>query len=267
MTDEILTKRCSDCETEKPVDQFYRYKEGGYLFRRCKVCHVALSKVQAKKRPRTKRNEYQKRYLDSHPEARERERQRRRDRYRNNKEYFLALGSRRRAWKLGGGGSHSEDAWRQLKELFGNRCLCCGQEKKLTRDHVIPLSRQGSDDITNIQPMCAACNKSKFTQAVDYRTREKVVLEELNDVGRLLFETERPQATEQFRKHKKESRFTGVFFVTKTKNWRVIITVNKERFDLGRYPTEIQAAEAYNRAAVLHIGQDAWQNDLSLALD
>lgn len=39
-----------------------------------------------------------------------------------------------------------------------------------TRDHIIPLSRGGSGDITNLQPMCATCNNKKGDK-ISFRDR------------------------------------------------------------------------------------------------
>jgi 5-methylcytosine-specific restriction endonuclease McrA len=60
----------------------------------------------------------------------------------------------------------------ELKELctyYANRCLCCGASAPLVADHVIPLSRGGDHDITNIQPLCKPCNNRKGTRNTDYR--------------------------------------------------------------------------------------------------
>jgi hypothetical protein len=61
---------------------------------------------------------------------------------------------------------HTEDQWQQLLEACGNRCACCDRhqgEAPLTRDHVVPLVKGGSDAITNIQPLCRSCNSMKMT--------------------------------------------------------------------------------------------------------
>ena len=77
---------------------------------------------------------------------------------------------RRRAQIFETGGDYSNDQWLALCEQYGNKCLACGEHKgKLTADHVIPLSRGGSNDITNIQPLCASCNSRKHDQIKDYR--------------------------------------------------------------------------------------------------
>jgi len=49
---------------------------------------------------------------------------------------------------------------------YNHRCLACGQEYGLSRDHVNP---EGPDDITNWQPLCLACNASKSNKKTDYR--------------------------------------------------------------------------------------------------
>jgi 5-methylcytosine-specific restriction endonuclease McrA len=74
-----------------------------------------------------------------------------------------------RARKRGNGGSHTLTEWREKCALFDNRCAYCGEEKPLTRDHDIPLSRGGTDDITNIIPACRLCNSKKRTRtAVEF---------------------------------------------------------------------------------------------------
>ena len=75
-----------------------------------------------------------------------------------------------RARKKGAGGRYTKQDWQELCERFGNRCLACGKiDCYLSPDHVIPLSRGGSNHITNIQPLCLPCNLSKNAKTVDYR--------------------------------------------------------------------------------------------------
>jgi 5-methylcytosine-specific restriction protein A len=38
----------------------------------------------------------------------------------------------------------------------------------LEADHVVPLTKGGSNDISNIQPLCGTCNRRKFVNIVDY---------------------------------------------------------------------------------------------------
>jgi len=70
---------------------------------------------------------------------------------------------RRRARKFGNGGSHTLAEWVDKCALLGNVCFYCGEAKPLTRDHKVPLTRGGSDDIENIIPACRSCNTRKGT--------------------------------------------------------------------------------------------------------
>ena len=63
--------------------------------------------------------------------------------------------------------THAE--WVELCARYNHRCLRCGETKPLTPDHVVPVSRGGSSDIGNIQPLCIDCNKRKNARTVDYR--------------------------------------------------------------------------------------------------
>lgn len=73
------------------------------------------------------------------------------------------------------GGRVTRVEWRQLKEFYDHRCAYCGQKKRLTMDHMIPLSRGGPHCIENIAPACSKCNGSKHAKGVlamvnmDYR--------------------------------------------------------------------------------------------------
>lgn len=67
-------------------------------------------------------------------------------------------------------GYHTDQEWQELLRVCEYRCSCCGRhqdETPLTRDHVIPLVKGGSDEIWNIQPLCRSCNSMKH--ADDYR--------------------------------------------------------------------------------------------------
>lgn len=87
----------------------------------------------------------------------------------NNPEKYTALMMLMRHRRLDVSGSFTAEEWRQLKERYGNRCLCCGRRRPLTVDHVIPVVKGGTGDIGNIQPLCFACNMAKFTKTIDYR--------------------------------------------------------------------------------------------------
>jgi 5-methylcytosine-specific restriction endonuclease McrA len=69
------------------------------------------------------------------------------------------------------GGSHTKKEWKDLCDRYGNICLACGEPEILTEDHVMPVSRGGTDYISNIQPLCQSCNSKKSTNATDYRQR------------------------------------------------------------------------------------------------
>jgi hypothetical protein len=43
----------------------------------------------------------------------------------------------------------------------GGKCVKCGSQEKLEFDHVIPLSKGGSNTARNIQILCQECNRTK----------------------------------------------------------------------------------------------------------
>ena len=70
----------------------------------------------------------------------------------------------------GNGGSYTPAEWTALCARYHNRCLDCDKRRKLTADHVIPVSKGGTSYISNIQPLCGPCNCSKGAKTIDFRS-------------------------------------------------------------------------------------------------
>ena len=71
-------------------------------------------------------------------------------------------------------GTHTSEEWEHLKEYHDFRCVKCSATErelkeiwrgtsfnKLTKDHIVPISRGGTDYIWNIHPLCITCNSRK----------------------------------------------------------------------------------------------------------
>jgi 5-methylcytosine-specific restriction endonuclease McrA len=82
---------------------------------------------------------------------------------------------RRRAIKRNADGNHTATEWLAMLDWFGNVCLKCGKADEITEDHVIPLTKGGSNSIGNIQPLCRFCNVSKGNRSsADYRKPDQL---------------------------------------------------------------------------------------------
>ncbi len=195
--------RCRDCwnaqaraERASKLEQ-YRAREQKYVevnkdhYRNLKRAHqkanpenyeVALSKYRETHREEvnTKARERRQQDLEHYREIGRRSREKHaEERNAYQREYSKANRNKltlytniRRARKLEAKGSHTDEEWQELKDLYNFKCLRCGKQEpeiKLTRDHVIPLTQGGSDSIDNIQPLCTRCNSKKNYKHIDYR--------------------------------------------------------------------------------------------------
>ncbi len=73
------------------------------------------------------------------------------------------------------GGSHTWEEWEILKAQYNFTCPSCKEKepfnqriKFLTEDHIIPITKGGSDNIENIQPLCMQCNSKKHTNIINF---------------------------------------------------------------------------------------------------
>lgn len=68
-------------------------------------------------------------------------------------------------------GFHSTAQWLELKKQYNSQCPSCLESEPeivLTRDHIQPLTKGGTDEIENIQPLCFQCNRKKSAKFVRY---------------------------------------------------------------------------------------------------
>lgn len=71
---------------------------------------------------------------------------------------------RRRARKLKVKGSFTKEEWLKVRDATDGVCSYCGKYvgvEKLTLDHIVPLSKGGTNYITNIRAICKRCNSRR----------------------------------------------------------------------------------------------------------
>jgi hypothetical protein len=158
-------KTCAHCKAEKLLDQFSKQKCGPLGRRsRCRECDSKTRKPNDPVKIRLSERAWK----QKNPGRAQRN-------HRNNEKI------RRAARSIA---YFTEEQWQALLNTTGRQCLCCGepetsaiysfrngpQRGKLTPDHVIPVISGGTEDISNIQPLCLPCNMRKGTRMTDYRS-------------------------------------------------------------------------------------------------
>lgn len=144
---------------------------------KCKVCHrehgrtwmLSNPKKEAERKRRWEQNnqdkkaESNRRWAQANPDYQHRYQQ-------ANPDKVAANDNRRRTRKTQAGGSYTPAEWKDLCNHYGNRCLRCKRTGvKLTADHIKPVSKGGTSNIENIQPLCSKCNSGKKDRHIDYR--------------------------------------------------------------------------------------------------
>jgi 5-methylcytosine-specific restriction endonuclease McrA len=151
-------KQCNTCLEFKPVKEFYveKYSANG-LLGHCISCD--------KKRQDSYRSKHRKPILRKDPELIKENRRKIKARYKKSIKGKLAntLAHHRRKAILKAVESKNYTPTEVLAQFakFGNQCVYCGSNHKITIDHFIPISKFGADKIENIVPACTKCNSSK----------------------------------------------------------------------------------------------------------
>jgi 5-methylcytosine-specific restriction endonuclease McrA len=172
-------KQCITCQEVKPAADFYIDSITGRLIGECKTCRTTAALAYAQAHPKQRR-QIGRRYNTQNPDVYRAWRRANPQRVRAIKhrynsthpEQLKAWDHRRKARVRGAGGSFTGAEWRALKAQYDHRCLMCGRQEpeiKLSVDHVVPVALGGSNDASNIQPLCLFCNQSKHTTILDLR--------------------------------------------------------------------------------------------------
>ncbi len=163
-------------------ERFAEYDKRAYAKR--KAAKAATSKVwRAKNSDRL--NELNRQWRLAHPEYEngrsakrraanpEKTRAYFREYARNHPELWRAARAIRRSREVNAVGRYTVEEWRTKVDEFGGRCAYCSGGGDMTMDHIIPISRGGTNWISNIVPACAWCNTSKGTKTAEefLRTR------------------------------------------------------------------------------------------------
>lgn len=157
----IFAQKNPDKRRKYGRDHYHRYRDE-YIAE-----HHAMTDEE-RQREKERLREFR-RQAATNPEWHERRRQSARALYRRNPAKNLAKIHKRRALVKSNGGTFTAQEWSELCAKYDHRCLACGRKRRLTIDHVVPVSKGGRNDISNIQPLCFQCNRIKQARIIDYR--------------------------------------------------------------------------------------------------
>lgn len=173
-----MLRQCAKCKEQKDLTAFYADKSRllgrGYI---CKVCSRARLAAWQKGNPEKLAVYHRKHYQKNREHCKQKSAE---YRSKNPEQVKAAV----RNWRAANpdrvqehnvkrlkrlkenGGSFTPKEWKQKCEQFSGSCAYCGQRKKLTVHHVVPVSKGGPNTIQNCVPACGSCNSKIGTKTV-----------------------------------------------------------------------------------------------------
>jgi 5-methylcytosine-specific restriction endonuclease McrA len=203
-------KRCSKCGIIQSTENFFRNKNhstGSHSH--CIDCmkkynseHHAEAAARTRKHYRENGEIIREKRRDCHTRNREDENNKHKEWYQKNREQQNLISSNyyysnqdyfkeyrqehaeryleHRKNRMGliraNGGDLTIDQWHEIRNKYGNKCLCCGTTEKISLDHIIPVTKSGKHTAENVQPLCVSCNSRKGVKIIDYRPKEELCL-------------------------------------------------------------------------------------------
>lgn len=195
------TKKCSHCQQEKPLDQFWNNRATKDGKQHCCIPCTRENNQKYMDKPEklAMQKEREKKYYQENkdritpirrkrdterwrndPEYRQKKNEQSNERYKTNRTGYrtsrriqgmIALPNHQKKRLTGKYEPYTYEQWLGLIEKYGTKCLRCGEEKELRPDHVIPICKGGDHSIENIQPLCLRCNLVKGVKDTDYRPK------------------------------------------------------------------------------------------------
>jgi len=139
-------KTCRRCGQSKILNEFNTDSSSiDGIGETCKPCVAAIQKEK---------------YYADIEKSRAKGRAANRKSYKENPEKARARGLRRRAFMTGAEGTATAKQIKGRWDLYGSLCYLCGKPAEQT-DHVIPISKGGTNWPANLRPICKTCNSSK----------------------------------------------------------------------------------------------------------
>lgn len=158
----LSMKKCSICGAEKLLTEFHsRAASPDGLQPKCKICQKKLDRAYYEEH-RSQFLEKARQWGRDNPEERKIIEARYRKNHRQQQNFRTQnYRARKREVTLESGWEVGTAWWKDLVFRFGNKCVYCRREVKLTLDHVTPLARGGRHSPDNIVPACGSCNYTK----------------------------------------------------------------------------------------------------------
>lgn len=170
-------KKCPKCGLTKELSAFSKCsRSNSGLQTYCKACKAAYHAHRHATDPgyRAMRNKQSsEHYYKDIEQSRADGRARSNYKYYHDDEFYENERQRRNQ-RRNAVGEYTTEQWVAALEHFEYQCAYCGETSNLTVEHIVPISKRGTNYIYNLIPACAHCNGSKGAKEIVewYTTRD-----------------------------------------------------------------------------------------------